>query len=55
MDRKTLLLRLNQQRQQQTSDLIPSAAKEVVTVSDVSAWQAHQRVRRPDSKKNIKY
>ena len=50
MDRKTLLLRLNQQRQRQISELIPSPTKEVVTLSDVSAWQAHQQVRQYQQK-----
>lgn len=50
MDRKTLLLRLNQQRQRQTRELIPSPTKEVVTVSDVSVWQAHQQVRQYQQK-----
>lgn len=50
MDRKTLLLRMNQQRQRQTSELIPSAAKEAVIISDVSAWQAHQQVRQYQQK-----
>lgn len=49
MDRKTLLLRLNQQRQRQTRELIPSPTKEVVTVSDV-VWQAHQQVRQYQQK-----
>ncbi|MDU7579317.1 hypothetical protein [Aeromonas sp.] len=44
MDKKTLLLRLNQQRQQQAREPVPSVATVELIEPDISPWQAQQRV-----------